>query len=201
MKGQQDDAANKPQKVPDRDKELTRRQFLTYTLGGTAAFMAAMIFSPLVIEAFDPIHRSAGGSFSKTKWKVSEFDAQSPKHVVFEQHIDDGWNSQDIANDVYVIKYQSKLMIMSHVCTHLGCHVNSSPAGGKPEFGNGKEWFECPCHGSQYNIYGVQTPTSPAPRPLDLYYYRVDDQGYVEVGGTFQRTDSSWDYNPNPTVD
>ena len=51
-----------------------------------------------------------------------------------------------------------------------------------------------------YDIYGVNSPVSPAPRPLDIYEYQVVN-GYVHVGKTIQRTDSTWDYNPNPTID
>ncbi|RIV22033.1 ubiquinol-cytochrome c reductase iron-sulfur subunit [Alicyclobacillaceae bacterium I2511] len=191
------------QTVSGQREVMSRRQFLTYALGGTGALMATMVASPLVVSAFDPLHRASGGAFSKTNWKPSDFNEKLPTHVNYLQHIDDGWNSQDVSNDVYVIVYQKKLMIMSHVCTHLGCHVNGSTENGKsvaPEYGNGKEWFFCPCHGSQYNIYGVQTPASPAPRPLDLYYYHVNADGYVEVGNNFQRSDATWGNNPNPTL-
>lgn len=183
---------------------LTRRQFLTYVLGGTGAFMGTLIGAPMVVSAFDPLHRAAAGSFSKTTWKVSDFNDQYPKHVKFSQHVDDAWNSQDKPNDVYVIKYQKKLMIMSHTCTHLGCHVNGSDQPTAKFFSsdvNKKVWFFCPCHGSHYNKYGVNTPSSPAPRPLDLYHYRVESDGTISVGGNFKRYDYNWDVNPNPPVE
>jgi menaquinol-cytochrome c reductase iron-sulfur subunit len=189
------------------EKGLTRRQFLTYVLGGTGAFMGTMIAAPMVVEAFSPLHRGGAGSWSKTNWKVSDFDENLPKHVTFQQHINDAWNSQDKGNDVYVIKYQKKLMIMSHVCTHLGCHVEGSIKDGKsvaPEYKapNGETvWFYCPCHGSHYNKYGVNTPSSPAPRPLDLFKYKVDSDGHILVGESFKRYDATWDHNPNPTVE
>ncbi|MBX6352215.1 MAG: Rieske 2Fe-2S domain-containing protein [Thermoflavifilum sp.] len=190
--------------VPLQDSGgLTRRQFLTYVLGGTGAFMGTLVAGPLVISAFDPVHRAGNASFSKTNWKVSDFNDQLPTHVTFEQHIDDAWNSQTKPNDVFVIKYNKKLMIMSHTCTHLGCHVNGSEKNGKsvaPQYNNGQSWFMCPCHNSMYNIYGVPTDSSPAPRPLDLYYYKIQD-GYVWVGGSFQRTKATWasanDVNPD----
>ncbi|MCL6453042.1 MAG: ubiquinol-cytochrome c reductase iron-sulfur subunit [Alicyclobacillus sp.] len=190
--------------IADEPKGLTRRQFLTYVLGGTGAFMGTLVAAPLVISAFDPLHRGAAGSWSKTDWKPSDFNDQYPIHKTFQQHIDDAWNSQDKGNDVYVIKYQKKLMIMSHTCTHLGCHVNGSdqpqPKFFSPDVGK-NVWFFCPCHGSHYNQYGVNTPSSPAPRPLDLYYYRIESDGTISVGSNFQRYDYNWDVNPNPTVE
>ena len=185
---------------------LTRRQFLSYTLAGTGAFMGMTVLTPLVAFTADPIRRvGASSSVSATTWRVSDFNEKLPTHVWFKQHIDDAWNSHDIPNDVYVIVYQNKLMVMSHVCTHLGCHVNGSYANSahtvsaEPQYGGGKYWFHCPCHGSMYNIYGVNSPASPAPRPLDLFEYQIVN-GYVHVGQTFRRYDSSWDVNPNPTI-
>lgn len=197
---------------------LTRRQFLSYALGGTGAFMALSLFTPLVAMAVDPIRREAGsGSLSATTWRVSDFNSNLPTHVSFMDRIDDAWNTHSIPNDVYVIIYQNKLMIMSHVCTHLGCHVEGSFANqnqqqipnqsAKPSWippatfslNQGQYWFHCPCHNSVYNNYGVNSPSSPAPRPLDLFEYQVIN-GYVHVGKNFQRTDSTWDVNPNPTI-
>lgn len=197
-------SGSEPHVVLESDRKgLTRRQFLTYVLGGTGAFMGTIIAAPLVVSAFDPLHRSGGASYSKTTWKVSDFNDQLPTHVKFMEHIDDAWNSQDKANDVYVIKYQNKLMIMSHVCTHLGCHVKGSEQDGKsvaPQYNNGQDWFFCPCHGSQYDKYGVPTPNSPAPDPLALYDYKVDAQGNVLVGQTQKRTRETWDKVPGQAL-
>lgn len=197
------ESGHEPHVVPGDDKGLTRRQFLTYVLGGTGAFMGTVIAAPLVVSAFDPLNRGSSGSFSKTDWKVSDFDDKLPKHVKFKEHIDDAWNSQDKDNDVYVIKYQNQLMIMSHTCTHLGCHVNGSEDGGKPvaaKYNDGKSWFMCPCHNSMYDQYGVPTPTSPAPDPLAVYDYKVDSNGAVYVGQSVKRTRSTWNQLPGPSI-
>ena len=42
-------------------------------------------------------------------------------------------------------------------CVHLGCRVPNCPTS---------QWFECPCHGSQYNRVG-EKKGGPAPRGLD----------------------------------
>jgi len=186
----------------DDQKGLSRRQFLTYVLGGTGAFMGTMVAAPMVVSAFDPLHRSGRGSWSKTTWKVSDFNDKLPTHVKFSQHMDDAWNSQNKDNDVYVIKFQSKLMIMSHVCTHLGCHVNGSESGGKsvaPQYNGGQDWFLCPCHGSLYNNYGVPTPSSPAPDPLSLFDYKIENS-VIYVGQEHKRTKATWNDVPGQTI-
>lgn len=181
---------------------LSRRQFLTYVLGGTGAFMGTVFIAPMVVTAFDPLHRGGSSAFSQTTWKISDFNDQLPTRVQYMEHIDDAWNSQNKANDVYVIKYQNKLMIMSHVCTHLGCHVKGSEENGKsvaPQYNNGADWFFCPCHGSQYDKYGVPTKDSPAPDPLAVYDYKVVD-GVIHVGASNKRKTNSWNVIPGQPI-
>jgi cytochrome b6-f complex iron-sulfur subunit len=49
-------------------------------------------------------------------------------------------------------------------CVHLGCRVPSCPTS---------QWFECQCHGSQYNRNG-EKKGGPAPRGLDRFALTVD---------------------------
>lgn len=48
-------------------------------------------------------------------------------------------------------------------CVHLGCRVPSCATS---------QWFECPCHGSQYNSAG-EYKAGPAPRGLDRFAMEV----------------------------
>jgi cytochrome b6-f complex iron-sulfur subunit len=53
-------------------------------------------------------------------------------------------------------------------CVHLGCRVPACLTS---------QWFECPCHGSQYNQVG-EKKGGPAPRGLDRFSMDV-------TGGVF----------------
>ena len=55
-------------------------------------------------------------------------------------------------------------------CVHLGCRV---------PWCSTSQWFECPCHGSQYNRVG-EKKSGPAPRGLDRFAVAVAD-GVVTV--------------------
>ncbi len=48
-------------------------------------------------------------------------------------------------------------------CPHLGCRVPSC---------NSSQWFECPCHGSQYNQVG-EKKGGPAPRGMDSFAMEI----------------------------
>ncbi|MGH9271308.1 MAG: ubiquinol-cytochrome c reductase iron-sulfur subunit [Ilumatobacteraceae bacterium] len=56
-------------------------------------------------------------------------------------------------------------------CPHLGCRVPDCPTSG---------WFECPCHGSQYNRVG-EKKAGPAPRGMDRFPISVAGNGDVTV--------------------
>ena len=57
----------------------------------------------------------------------------------------------------------SKMVALYQKCPHLGCRV--------PEC-TSSQWFECPCHGSQYNRAG-EKKGGPAPRGMDRFAITV----------------------------
>ena len=63
---------------------------------------------------------------------------------------------------------EAGLVALYQKCPHLGCRV--------PEC-KSSQWFECPCHGSQYNQVG-EKKGGPAPRGMDRFAMEV-------TGGTF----------------
>ncbi len=56
-------------------------------------------------------------------------------------------------------------------CPHLGCRVPNC---------NSSQWFECPCHGSQYNQVGEKRG-GPAPRGMDRFAMSIDSSGALIV--------------------
>ncbi|MDQ4097430.1 MAG: Rieske 2Fe-2S domain-containing protein [Actinomycetota bacterium] len=61
--------------------------------------------------------------------------------------------------------YEAGLVAIYQKCVHLGCRVPWCKTS---------QWFECPCHGSQYNRVG-EKKGGPAPRGLD--HFRVTVEG------------------------
>jgi cytochrome b6-f complex iron-sulfur subunit len=59
----------------------------------------------------------------------------------------------------YVTSYRGGLRALYQKCPHLGCRVPFCESSGR---------FECPCHGSVYNIVGEYI-TGPAPRGMDRF--------------------------------
>jgi cytochrome b6-f complex iron-sulfur subunit len=70
------------------------------------------------------------------------------------------------------------LVALYQKCPHLGCRV--------PDCATSR-WFECPCHGSQYNQVG-EKKGGPAPRGMDRFSISVDgaDNVSVDTGTVYQ---------------
>lgn len=70
------------------------------------------------------------------------------------------------------------LMALWQRCVHLGCRVPECPSS---------LGFECPCHGSKYNLHG-EYEDGPAPRNLDRFAVTVDDSDnlIIDTGAIFE---------------
>lgn len=74
------------------------------------------------------------------------------------------------------------LMALWQRCVHLGCRVPSCESS---------QGFECPCHGSKYNLHGEYN-SGPAPRNLDRFGVSVDPAGELVIDtGTVVQTSRS----------
>lgn len=73
---------------------------------------------------------------------------------------------------------QAGVVALFQTCPHLGCRV--------PECAT-SQWFECPCHGSQYNQVG-EKKGGPAPRGMDRFPMEVNSAGelLVDTGTVIQ---------------
>lgn len=69
---------------------------------------------------------------------------------------------------------EAGVLALYQKCPHLGCRVPSCPTS---------MWFECPCHGSQYNMVG-EKKGGPAPRGMDRFAMTIDGGALVVDTGT-----------------
>jgi cytochrome b6-f complex iron-sulfur subunit len=73
---------------------------------------------------------------------------------------------------------EAGLVALFQKCPHLGCRVPDCVSS---------QWFECPCHGSQYNQVGEKRG-GPAPRGMDRFAMQVTDgnEFLVDTGAIIQ---------------
>ncbi|HZG85263.1 ubiquinol-cytochrome c reductase iron-sulfur subunit [Paenibacillus sp.] len=154
-------------------REMSRRQFLSYTLGGASAFMAAGVVIPMLRFAVDPVLQAKSeGTFVKVV-EVEKI-TEEPTEFSFNVHQVDGWYESDPKLVAWISKdAEGNIFALSPVCKHLGCAVNWNT---NPEYPN--QYF-CPCHGAHYTADGKNMAVAPA--PLDEYEVKIEN-GFVYLG-------------------
>ncbi|CAM2798943.1 ubiquinol-cytochrome c reductase iron-sulfur subunit [Paenibacillus sediminis] len=168
----QNDHHEASQKPPGR-KEMSRRQFLTYTLGGATAYMVSGAVLPMIRFAVDPIlHKGSKGNFIKVV-EVSKI-TNEPQEFSFELQQQDGWYSSTATLSAWIRKNdKGEIVALSPVCKHLGCTIGWNNDKGYPDE------YHCPCHGARYTKDGKNLAV--APKPLDEYTVKVDN-GWIYLG-------------------
>ncbi len=145
--------------------ETTRRRFLEWLLGIIAAVN--------VFIAGIPFLRSLAGSAAKAgtnEWlkvaAVGSLPEGKPVEMRFLAGLDDAYIHSTELDSAWVIKHSpDEITVFSPICPHLGCYFQWEQKLGL---------FECPCHGSVFNLDG-KVLGGPAPRPLDTLPTRIDN--------------------------
>lgn len=159
-------------------KKVSRRKFLTYTLGGTAGFLASGMLFPMVRFAVDPVLKQGEGEqYVDVNLTVDQI-TEEPRSVEFTVHRKDGWYEPEGGEKLtaWVMKDEKgSIVAFSPICKHLGCTVNWNS---NPQF---KNEFFCPCHFGRYYKDGTNVPGTPPTKPLDRYKTKVEN-GKLLIG-------------------
>jgi len=142
--------------------EQDRRRFLIsgWKVGG-AVLIGATAYT--AYEALRPLTSGAGGA----KLEVGPPES-FPENTA--TYVPEG--------RLYVVNAKGDLLALSQRCPHLGCQVPYCDTSGR---------FECPCHGSIFDI-GGEYIEGPSPRGMDRYPITakggtlVVDTGALEAG-------------------
>jgi cytochrome b6-f complex iron-sulfur subunit len=131
----------------------TRRQFLRrgWEIGGALLGLAATWTG---YEALRPLAGSASGAKLRLG-SVSNYAVDTATYVV--------------GGRLWVVNTGTQVFALAQKCPHLGCRVPFCESSGH---------FECPCHGSKFDI-GGEWIEGPSPRGMDKYELTVDGDALV----------------------
>ncbi|HZQ26738.1 MAG TPA: ubiquinol-cytochrome c reductase iron-sulfur subunit [Acidimicrobiales bacterium] len=131
----------------------SRRQFLRrgWEIGGSLLALAA---GWTTYESIRPLAGSATGA----KLKLAGPGSYPPDTATYV-----------VEGRLWVANTGTQLFALSQKCPHLGCRVPFCESSGH---------FECPCHGSRFDI-GGEWIQGPAPRGMDKYALSVDGANLV----------------------
>lgn len=156
--------------MSEKKQQVSRRQFLNYTLTGVGGFMAAGMLVPMLRMAVDPVlKKSAHGELANAGIAVEDLTTD-PQRIEWKIDQVDGWYESEVTKSAWVYKEENdEILALSPVCKHLGCIVAWE---GSEQFPN---QFYCPCHGGRYEKDGTNIPGTPPLAPLDVYDHKVED--------------------------
>lgn len=152
-------------------KEMTRRQFLSYTLGGTTAFLVAGPVLPMVRFAVDPLLKKQEAGDHVKVVEVSKI-TKEPQEFKFKKKQVDGWYESEAELIAWISKDEKgEIFALSPVCKHLGCTIFWNTKG--------LNEYDCPCHDARYSKDGKNITVSRL--PLDEYDVEIIND-YVYLG-------------------
>ena len=168
-----DEPENEEENLSEEEAGMTRRQFLGKALGITFGAFAGIqliswlgFFYPTVSGGFGS--KIDAGRVQDLKDQIFQSDgsvipAFIPSARAYVLPFEESGNTQFSDSGTVA----EGLVAVYQRCVHLGCRV---------PWCNTSQGFECPCHGSKYNMVG-EYYAGPAPRNLDRFIVNVDLSG------------------------
>jgi menaquinol-cytochrome c reductase iron-sulfur subunit len=143
----------------------TRRSWHLAAIYVLGAIMGLALAIPTILYLFIPPRQRR-----RSQWidagDVSQLTPGSPVEMSFQESRIDGWRVITEKKTAWVVKQaNNQVVAFGPQCTHLGCAYH---------WDQGLKEFVCPCHASYFSIEG-QVLSGPAPRPLDRYVTRIEN--------------------------
>jgi len=167
------------EEISEEERYITRKQFLGKALGGTfGAFMGIQALAwlgflwPKVSGGFGS--KVDAGKIEDLKNQIIQADgsvipAFIPEARAYVLPFSESSAGSSQFTDGSTIA--EGLVAVYQRCVHLGCRV---------PWCNSSQGFECPCHGSKYNMVG-EYYAGPAPRNLDRFVVNVSSAGKLII--------------------
>jgi cytochrome b6-f complex iron-sulfur subunit len=127
----------------------SRREFLYYIWGASMALLLGQVTAGLLWFAYP-------------RFREGEFGGSFPFNADDLPAVGDAPESVP-SGRFHMSRTENGLIALYGVCTHLGC---------LPRWEPGTERFECPCHGSKFELDGSYIE-GPAPRGLDRFVVTI----------------------------
>ena len=154
-------------------KQVSRRKFFVYLIGGISGVVTAAVASPLLGYFLSPIWGKSKPLLTPIA-HVDEIPIGKPTFVTYEQRIRDGWYINTLSKGAWVVRKENgEFIVFDPRCTHLNCPYY---------WDKEKKVFNCPCHDGGFDIDG-SVLYGPPPRALDRLEFIIEDDNILVSGG------------------
>jgi len=146
-------------------EKVSRGNFMKITIAGIGGLIGLSYTIPAIAYVLGPALQK-----STSEWiplgSVSKVEVGVPTLFKTTLQTQTGWITNDEEFSAYVLTEDGQnFIVMSNICTHLGCRVRWIA-----EKGN----FYCPCHNGVFAKNGTVV-SGPPPRPLDRYESKIEN--------------------------
>lgn len=142
----------------------SRRTFFNWVTAGIAGLIGLGLAVPLLGYVISPALKRRVQPWVDVG-VVKDLPPGEPTQLDHVTTIQDGYLETRSQKAVWAVKQpDGQVVVFSPKCTHLGCGYR---------WVDGDKHFECPCHGSVFDIDG-RVLAGPAPRPLDRLPSKIE---------------------------
>lgn len=148
------------------DEGISRRHFLGRFVGGAIVAATVAVAAPVIGYFLNPVYSKKKQQTTISLVTTSQVPVGTPLFVTYHETQQDGWVTGPVEHAAWVVTTNGKdFVVFNPHCTHLGCLYAWNP---------GLHEFQCPCHGSVFNIDG-KVIGGPAPRPLEKMPFKIEN--------------------------
>jgi menaquinol-cytochrome c reductase iron-sulfur subunit len=145
---------------------ISRRDFVKITTAVIGGLIGAGVALPVIGFLLSPALRNLEEDAWVRLGPLEEFPVGVPTPFQFTRSTVNGWEKTVTSHSVFAIRKDGgQIMVLSNVCTHLGCLVSWHPD---------LQEYISPCHNGHFDMVGNVT-FGPPPRPLDEYQTRTEE--------------------------
>ncbi len=148
-----------------QENKLNRRDFMKTAIVSIGGLIGAAIGLPAVSYIVGPALKKNTDEWIRLG-SVSKVELNTPTLFKTTIETQTGWINAEEEFSAYVLTTNGQdFVVMSNICTHLGCRVRWIPD---------QDGFFCPCHNGVFAKDG-SVVSGPPPRPLDRFEVKVED--------------------------
>jgi Rieske Fe-S protein len=143
---------------------ISRRDFIKIVTAAVGAIIGVGVGLPTIGYLVSPALRKQVPEAWIPLGPLENIPVGIPTFFSFNRRQVNGWENTVTSYGVFAVRKEiTNVLVLSNICTHLGCHVTWHP--------DIKE-FVSPCHNGHFDMLGNVT-FGPPPRPLDEYQTQV----------------------------
>jgi menaquinol-cytochrome c reductase iron-sulfur subunit len=147
-------------------RSISRRDFIKVVTAAVGTILGAGIGIPAIGTLISPALREQANEGWIPLGPLKKIPVGTPTFFSFIRRQVNGWENTATSYGVFAVrKDETNVVVLSNICTHLGCHISWHPD---------IQEYVSPCHDGHFDIYGKVT-FGPPPRPLDEYQTKVED--------------------------